>query len=242
MAYSYSDLTTDIRNYTEVDANVFTAAIINGFLRNAEHRINLDCPMDSDREEYYGSVATDVNTVRVPAGFLFVRGVQVFDSTTSRTGEGVWLERRDQTFLSEYVGKLTGTEGGSTGQDTTGLPKYYAMFGGATGLTDTTSGSIVMAPTPNANYLINIYGNAMPTGLETNTSGTYVSNYFPQGLLYACLVEAYGFLKGPTDMLTLYESKYKTELQKFAAMQIGRRRRDDYTDGTIRIPIESAPQ
>jgi len=242
MAYSYSDLTTDIRNYTEVDANVFTAAIINGFLRNAEHRINLDCPMDSDREEYYGSVATDVNTVRVPAGFLFVRGVQVFDSTTSRTGEGVWLERRDQTFLSEYVGKLTGTEGGSTGQDTTGLPKYYAMFGGATGLTDTTSGSIVMAPTPDANYLINIYGNAMPTGLETNTSGTYVSNYFPQGLLYACLIEAYGFLKGPTDMLTLYEQKYKTELQKFAAMQIGRRRRDDYTDGTIRIPIESPPQ
>ncbi len=242
MAYSYSDLTTDIRNYTEVDANVFTAAIINGFLRNAEHRINLDCPMDSDREEYYGSVATDVNTVRVPAGFLFVRGIQVFDSTTSRTGEGVWLERRDQTFLSEYVGKLTGTEGGSTGQDTTGLPKYYAMFGGATGLTDTTSGSIVMAPTPDANYLINIYGNAMPTGLETNTSGTYVSNYFPQGLLYACLVEAYGFLKGPTDMLTLYEQKYKTELQKFAAMQLGRRRRDDYTDGTIRIPIESAPQ
>ena len=242
MAYSYSDLTTDIRNYTEVDANVFTAAIINGFLRNAEHRINLDCPMDSDREEYLGSVATDVNTVRVPAGFLFVRGVQVFDSTTSRTGEGVWLERRDQTFLSEYVGKLTGTEGGSTGQDTTGLPKYYAMFGGATGLTDTTSGSIVMAPTPDANYLINIYGNALPSGLETQTSGTYVSNYFPQGLLYACLVEAYSFLKGPTDMLTLYEQKYKTELQKFAAMQIGRRRRDDYTDGTIRIPIESAPQ
>ena len=43
-------------------------------------------------------------------------------------------------------------------------------------------------------------------------------------------------------MLTLYEGKYKTELQKFAAMQLGRRRRDDYTDGTIRIPIESPPQ
>ena len=78
--------------------------------------------------------------------------------------------------------------------------------------------------------------------LETETSGTYISRYFPQGLLYACLVEAYSYLKGPTDMLTLYEGKYKTELQKFAAMQIGRRRRDDYTDGTIRIPIESAPQ
>ena len=240
--YTLANLQTDIRNYTEVDSNVFTAAVLNRFIENAEHRINLECPMDSDREEYFGSVATDVNTVRVPAGFLFVRGVQVFNSTTSRTGQPFWLERRDQTFISEFVGKLTGTAGGAAGADVTGLPKYYAMFGGATGLTDTTSGSIVMAPTPNANYLINIYGNALPSGLETETSGTYVSQYFPQGLLYACLVEAYSYLKGPTDMLTLYESKYKTELQKFAAMQIGRRRRDDYTDGTIRIPIQTPPQ
>jgi hypothetical protein len=43
-------------------------------------------------------------------------------------------------------------------------------------------------------------------------------------------------------MLTLYEQKYSNELQKFAAMQIGRRRRDDYSDGTIRIAIESPPQ
>jgi len=56
------------------------------------------------------------------------------------------------------------------------------------------------------------------------------------------LAETYGFLKGPMDMLTLYENKYKQEIEKFAAMQIGRRRRDDYTDGTVRIPIESPPQ
>ena len=140
----------------------------------------------------------------------------------------------------------TGPKGSTaSGADVTGLPKYYAMFGGATGLSDTTSGSIVMAPTPNANYVIKIYGNAMPTGLGSGSDGnshTYISNYFPQGLLYACLVEAFSFLKGPQDMLTLYEQKYTQELQKFASMQIGRRRRDDYTDGTIRIPIESPPQ
>ena len=243
MAYSYSDLTTDIRNYTEVDSNVFTAAIINGFLRNAEHRINLDCPMDSDRLQAEAQFATDFNSITMPTGLLFVRGIQVYDSTTATTGEGVWLERRDQTFISEYVGELTGTEGGSAGQDTTGLPKYYSMYGGATTGTNTaTSGAIYVAPTPDKNYKYIIYYNAQPTGLETNTSGTYVSNYFPQGLLYACLVEAFMFLKGPTDMLTLYENRYKTELQKFAAMQVGRRRRDDYTDGTIRIPIESPPQ
>ena len=240
--YTLSALEADIRSYTEVDSTVFSGATLGRFIENAEYRINIDLPMDSAREEYQGTLAADVNTVRVPAGYMFVRGVEVFNSTSSRTGPATWLQKRDRTFINEYVGQLTGPEGGSTGQDTTGLPKYYAMFGGATGLTDTTSGNIIMAPTPDANYLINIHGNAMPTGLGTNTSGTYVSRYFPQGLLYATLVEAYGYLKGPADMLTLYEQKYKQELQKFASLQIGRRRRDDYTDGTIRIPIESPPQ
>ena len=91
-------------------------------------------------------------------------------------------------------------------------------------------------------YVFKIHYEAIPTGLSGSNTTTYVSQYFGNGLLYACLVEAFMFLKGPTDMLTLYENRYKTELQKFAAMQVGRRRRDDYTDGTIRIPIESAPQ
>jgi len=243
MAYSYSDLTTDIRNYTEVDANVFTAAVINRFIENAEFRINLDCPMDSDRVQDEAQFAQNFNTITVPTKTLFVRGVQVFNSTSAVTDQGFWLERRDQTFITEYVGEATGPSGGSTGQNVKGLPKYYAMFGGATTGTNTaTSGALLVAPTPDQNYKYIIHCNVMPTGLETNTAGTYVSNYFPQGLLYACLVEAFMFLKGPTDMLTLYENRYKTELQKFAAMQLGRRRRDDYTDVTIRIPIESAPQ
>ena len=239
---SYNTLVTQIRNYTEVDSNVFTTDVLESFILNAQQRIMMDLPMDSDRFVDQGTMATDVNTIRVPAGSLFVRGVEVFNATNS-TEKGTWLERRDQTFLTEYVGRLTGPEGSTTsGADVTGKPKYYSMFGGATGTTDTTSGSIYLAPTPDANYIFRIYYNKIPPGLETETSGTYISRYFPQGLLYACLCEAYSYLKGPTDMLTLYEGKYKTELQKFAAMQIGRRRRDDYTDGTIRIPIESPPQ
>jgi len=240
--YTLSALEADIRNYTEVDSTVFTGALLTRFIENAEFRINNDLPMDSDRFVDEGTMAADVDNIRVPAGTLFVRGVEVFNASNS-TEKGTWLQKRDQTFLSEYVGRLTGPEGSTTsGADVTGKPKYYSMFGGATGTTDTTSGSIYLAPTPDVNYIFRIYFNKVPTGLETNTSGTYVSRYFPQGLLYACLVEAYGFLKGPADMLTLYEQKYKQELQTFASMQIGRRRRDDYTDGTIRIPIESPPQ
>ena len=113
------------------------------------------------------------------------------------------------------------------------------MFGGATGLSDTTSGAMYFAPTPDQAYKFRIYYNKMPATLESGNQTNYISLNFPQGLLYACLAEAYGFLKGPTDMLTLYEGKYKQEIQKFAGAQIGRRRRDDYTDGTVRIPVKS---
>jgi hypothetical protein len=240
--FTYATLTTAIQNYCEVDTTVFTSTITDQFIMNAEYRINNDLPMDADRFVDEGTMAADVNNIRVPAGTLFVRGVEVFNASNS-TEQGTWLQRRDQTFLTEYVGRLTGPSGSTaSGVDVTGKPKYYAMFGGATGTTDTTSGSIYLAPTPDANYIFRIYFNKIPAQLASGQTTTYISQYFPQGLLYACLVEAYGFLKGPMDMLTLYENKYKQELQKFAAMQIGRRRRDDYTDGTVRIPIESPPQ
>ena len=238
MAYTYATLTTAIRDYTEVDDSVFTQAIIDDFIMSAEHRINVDFPMDSDRFVDEGTMAANVNNIRVPGGALFIRGVEVFN-VANTTEAGTWLEKKDQTYLSEYIGRETGPEGDLTGQDVTGKPKYYAMFGGATGLTDTTSGSIYLAPTPDVNYIFRIYYNKQTDGLSATNTTTYISQYFPQGLLYACLVEAFGFLKGPMEMLTLYENKYKTSIQQFAGMQLGRRRRDDYTDGTVRIQVKS---
>jgi hypothetical protein len=113
------------------------------------------------------------------------------------------------------------------------------MFGGATGITDTTSGTLLLSPAPNNTYEFKIHYAAIPTGLSGSNTTTYISQYFGNGLLYACLVEAYGFLKGPVDMLTQYENKYKQEVEKFGLEQLGRRKRDDYTDGTVRIPVPS---
>ena len=236
---TYSNLTTDIRNYTEVDSDVLTTAVINRFIEDAEFRIYQELPMDSQRFVQEGTLSTDNNTINNPAGTLFIRGVEVFTSTANTEGNGTWLEKKDQTYLSEYIDRLTGTEGDLTAQDVTGFPKYYAMFGGATGTTDTTSGGMYLAPTPDAAYKFRIYYNKMPDGLSSSTTTTYLSKYFPQGLLYACLVEAFGYLKGPMDMLTYYENRYKNAIQQFAGMQLGRRRRDDYTDGTVRIPVKS---
>jgi len=175
----------------------------------------------------------------MPTKALFVRGIEVFNSTSATTGPGQWLEKKDQTYISEYVSRSTGPQGGVDGKTVTGLPKYYSMFGGATGLSDTTSGAMYFAPTPDQAYKFRVYYNKMPATLESSNQTNYISLNFPQGLLYCCLAETYGFLKGPTDMLTLYEQKYKQEIQKFAGAQLGRRRRDDYTDGTVRIPVKS---
>ena len=239
--YTYDTLKQAIIDYTEVDDTVFTTTILDDFIMAAEFRINQDLPMDADRFVQEGTMAADVNNIRVPAGALFIRGVEVFNATNT-TEQGFWLEKKDQTYLTEFVGRLTGPEGDLTAKDVTGIPKYYAMFGGATNTTDTTSGSIYLAPTPDVNYNFRIYYNKMPVGLGSGTEGnseTYISTYFPQGLLYACLVEAFAFLKGPMEMLTHYENRYKSAIQQLAGMQLGRRRRDDYTDGTVRIQVKS---
>ena len=67
---------------------------------------------------------------------------------------------------------------------------------------------MVFAPVPNATYTIQLNYILKPTGLSSTTPTTYLSEKFPNGLLYACLVEAYGFLKGPLDMLQHYDKKY----------------------------------
>ena len=63
-AYTLSDLETDIRNYTEVDSTVFSGATLGRFIENAEYRINLDCPMHSDRQEWEGTITGIVKGVR----------------------------------------------------------------------------------------------------------------------------------------------------------------------------------
>ena len=225
---SYSDLVTQIRNYTEVDYNVLTTAVLENIILNAQYKIMRDIPIDADRKIAQDNLVANQEHANVPAGALFIRAVQVADST-SDFNNPIFLEKRDVTFLDEFNGARA-----------TGRPKYYAMKGGATGNTNTTSGAILLSPIPDATYVFKLHYNAIPAKLEaTDNETNFISLNFPNGLLYAALVEAYGYLKGPMDMLQLYEGKYKQEVEKFGGEQLGQRRRDDYTDGTIRIPVNS---
>ena len=230
---SASGLKTQIRSYTEVDSNVLSDSVLENIILNAQYRIFRVVPIDADRKQQTGSLVAGQETINCPAGAVFIRGIQVYNTAGSEiTGPNRWLEKKDYTYLQEYQ-DITGTAAAQ------GQPKYYAMFGGATGESDTTSGRIAFSPVPNTTYKFRVHYNVAPALLEGDNTN-YISLNFPNGLLYCCLAETYGFLKGPADMLTLYEQKYRTEVQKFANEQVGRRRRDDYTDGTVRIPITSA--
>jgi len=236
--FTYATLTSAIQNYCEVDTAVFTATVTDQFIGNACLRVMRDLNTDSDRASMVGSLVIGQQYINAPAGCLAVRSIQITEDDTTPDTQ-VYLEKRDVTFLNEFNKFADQGNSEATGR---GLPKYYAMFGGdttMTGNTDSSSGTIMFAPCPDKTYTFQVNFVRRPPGLSATVTSNYLSINFPNGLLYACLVEAFGFLKGPMDMLTYYENRYKQELQQYAIEQVGRRRRDDYDDGTIRLYIDS---
>ena len=135
---SASGLKTQIRSYTEVDSTVLSDSVLENIILNAQYRIFRDVPIDADRKQQTGNLVTGQETINAPAGAVFIRAIQVYDSTSATTGANIYLEKKDISYLQEYIS--------STESSKRGKPKYYAMFGGATGESDTTSGRMMFAP------------------------------------------------------------------------------------------------
>ena len=215
---TYSELVQKIRDYTEVDANVFTSTIVNGFILDAEWRIQRDVDSDNNRKYATATVVASQAYVNTPSTgtdqTLIIREAQIIPSAVY-TGPNAVIEYRDTGFINEY-----------NASNSTGLPKYFSYWDEDT---------IVLAPIPDLVYTMQLNYILKPTGLSASNTTSYLSNQFPTGLLYACLVEAYGFLKGPADMIQFYEQKYQSVLQGFSIEQMGRRRRDEYQEGSPQI-------
>ena len=213
---TYDELVTKIRNYTEVDSNVLTATIIDGFIEDSEFRILRDVDSDSNRKYETAALVLNTRFIQAPDNALVIRSAQIVDSDgTASADNRDFLQWRDTSFMSEF--NPTGA---------TGVPKYYSWWN---------KNELVFAPTPDATYTIQLNYVLKDAGLSSTNTTTYISLNFPNGLLYACLVEAYSFLKGPQDLLQLYETKYKQVLEGFSIEQMGRRRRDEYQSGVPRI-------
>ena len=218
MAYTLAELQTDIRGYTEVGSNVFTDAVLSRIIQNAENKIYREVDSDQDRHYATSSLIIGNRYVTIPSDLRLIRYVQLKDSA----GNQYYLEQRDTTFMAEYY-----SDPGSSSVD---IPKYYANWD---------ENFWVVAPTPDKTYEITLGYNKEPVSIVTDTAGTYLSNKYGDLLLYACLVNAYGYLKGPADMLQYYSQAYEKALLSYAIEQQGRRRRDEYSDGVIRTVLES---
>jgi hypothetical protein len=101
---------------------------------------------------------------------------------------------------------------------------------------------LILAPTPDQAYTLELWYNEQPERLGDGTGGTstttFISNNAPEVLLYGVLGETFSYLKNTQDM-QLYEAKYQVALQDFAQEQMGRKRRDEYQNGVLRIPMKS---
>ena len=220
MAYTLTNLQDDIRNYTEVDSSVLSTAVLNTIIKNAENRIYREVDSDDNRFYATSNLQSGNRYVTIPSDLRAIRYVQLKDASNNQ----VFLDKRDTSFMTEYY---------NTPSTASGLPKYYANWD---------ANFWVVAPTPNATFEITLAYIKQPTSLtdsSVSSSGTYVSNKYQDLLLYACLVEAYGYLKGPPDLLQYYEQSYQRAAKSYSIEQEGRRRRDEWQDGAIRAQIKS---
>ena len=223
MAYTLSNLQTDIRNYTEVSDTILTDAIVNTFIVNAENKIYREADSDDNRFYATSTLITGNRYVTIPSDLRVIRYIQL-KNTNVNPNTQTFLEKKDPSYMATYYDTPSTAEG---------IPKYYANWD---------ANFWVVAPTPNAQYEITMAYIKQPTSLtdsSVSTTGTYLSNKYQDLLLYASLINAYGYLNGPVDMLQYYQGAYKEALQTYAIEQQGRRRRDEYQDGVIRTPLKS---
>jgi len=225
MAYTLTNLRDDIRNYTEVSSTVLSDSVLDTIIKNSENKIYRE--VDSDQDRFYATSNAIVGNryITIPADLRFIRYVQFKDAA----GNQFYLEQRDTSFMAEYYSDPS--------TQSVDIPKYYANWD---------EEFWVVAPTPDKTYEITLAYNKQPESITDTTStpapatnGTYLSNKYQDLLLYACLVNAYGYLKGPQDMLQYYSGAYEKALMSYAIEQQGRRRRDEYGDGVIRTVLES---
>jgi hypothetical protein len=213
---NYSELLTNVRNYTEVESEVLSDSVIDVFINNVENKIQRELDLDAFRKFQFSSFTIGSPFITMPDDFAFERGVQIKDQIT---GDRTWLEQRDTTFIDEY----------NKDRSDTGTPKYYANWD---------QNTMIFAPTPDAAYEIELWYNKTPDHLSSSNTTTWLSTNAPEVLIYGTVVEAFSYLKNP-PYVQLYEQKYAQAVQFLAQTQMGRKRRDEYADGVLRIPLKS---
>ena len=230
---NYTQLFDTIQSYTENNFPDFTLASggiettieqINRFIEQAELRIYNTVQFPFLRKNMVGNIQSGNKYLQAPNDYLATYSLAVIDAS----GNYEYLLNKDVNYIRQaYPNPTTDV----------GIPKYYALFGPAlSNSIITTELTFILGPTPDAAYTAELHYYYYPESITTaNTS--WLGDNFDTVLLYGSLVEAYTFMKGETDMLTLYDGKYKEALAQAKRLGDGMERQDAYRSGQYRQAV-----
>jgi hypothetical protein len=230
---NYTQLVASIEAYTEnnfPDITLADGAIettkeqIDRFIQQAEQRIYNNVQFPFLRKNMTGNIQSGNKYLKAPDDYLATYSLAVIDSS----GNYEYLLNKDVNFIRQaYPNPTTDT----------GIPRYYALFGPAlAGTAITTELTFILGPTPNTTYTAELHFYYYPESIVT--SGTsWLGDNFDTVLLYGALVEAYTFMKGETDMVTLYNQKYVEALALAKRLGDGMERQDAYRSGQYRQAV-----
>ena len=235
---TYTELIAAIQSYTE---NTFPATYLasgstvspttqlNTFITQAEQRIFNTVQFPSLRKNVTGVTSSGNKYLSCPSDFLATYSIAVIDADDNYE----YLLNKDVNFIRQAYP--------NTGAANYALPKYYALFGPTTtndaSPVITNELSFILGPTPDAAYDVELHYYYYPESITTVASGqTWLGDNFDSVLLYGSLVEAYTFMKGETDLLQLYDGKYKEALAMAQRLGDGLERSDAYRSGQFRVP------
>jgi hypothetical protein len=217
---NYAALVTAISDYTE---NTFPTTDMNTFITQAEQRIYNTVQFPSLRKNVTGTVTANNKYLSCPEDFLSPYSLAVIDAT----GAYEYLLNKDVNFIRQAYPTPTDTA----------IPRYYALFGPTVaGSTISTELSLILGPTPDATYSVELHYYYYPDSITTATT-TWLGDNFDTVLLYGALVEAYTYMKGEADMVALYSGRYQESLALAKRLGDGLEKQDSYRSGTYRVDV-----
>jgi hypothetical protein len=214
MAFTFTTLKTAIQDYTDNAESTFVSQL-SRFIINAEERILKECQLDDFRKNVTGSATQSSKFLTKPTDFLAPFSLSAVSSSANE-----FLEYKHITFLQDYTPNPA----------TTGTPKYYG---------DWDEDSFVLAPTPDANYTMELHYFYRPQSITASSDGTsYLGTNAELCLLYGSLVEAYTFMKGEPDLLQLYNGRFTESLQWLKNLGEAKQVQDEYRYDSVRKAVQ----
>lgn len=220
---TYDELVTAVSDYTE---NTFSTTVINTCIKQAEERVYNTVQIPALRKNVTGVVSTTTPYLSAPSDFLSSFSLAVIDTD----GSYEYLLNKDVNFIRQAYPKPTDA----------GLPKYYALFGPTTtsGGVITDELSFILGPTPDAQYDVELHYYYYPESITVAADGrTWLGDNYDPALFYGTLVEAYTYMKGETDLIQLYNTKFSEALMQLKRLGDGLERGDAYRDGQAKVKV-----